>query len=205
MTVIYLIRHGEIPTYSPRRFIGRTDPPLTERGRQQIAKLGEMLKSCAVDRLVCSPLLRCRESAQLLGPYISQYIGCEPEVVQDLAEISLGAWEGLTVEEVRQRFPGSYEARGLDLAGFRPPGGESFADLQKRAWSALANLVAAGPRRLAVVAHAGVNRVLLCQLLGMPLTNLFRLEQGYGCLNVVHATADGYRVECINIRPEQPG
>jgi probable phosphoglycerate mutase len=54
-------------------------------------------------------------------------------------------------------------------------------------------------RPVVVVAHAGVNRVLLCRLLGMPLANPFRLEQGYGCCNVVHALKDGYRVEGINI------
>lgn len=106
------------------------------------------------------------------------------------------------MEEVRERFPGGYEARGLDIVNYRPPGGESFADLSDRIWPAFASIAdscASETRPVVVVAHAGVNRVLLCRLLGMPLANLFRLKQGYGCCNVVHAVKGGYRVEVIMV------
>ncbi|WP_028584774.1 alpha-ribazole phosphatase [Desulfogranum mediterraneum] len=196
MTTIYLIRHGEIATGSPRRFIGRQDLGLTARGREQIATLASSLRSAAIDRIISSPLLRCRQSAAILA----STLGCPQEVEQDFAEIDLGAWEGLTVREVEQRFPGAYEARGRDLVGYRPPAGESFADLRQRVWPALTRTAAAGPAHLAVVAHAGVNRVLLCQLLGMPPANLFRLEQGYGCCNLIHLDQDRCRLGGLNIQ-----
>jgi len=198
MTTIYLLRHGEIPSWSPRRFLGRTDLPLTERGRHQMDVMARSLQSSAIGTIVCSPLQRCRESAQILASTFD----CELEVISELAELDLGEWEGRTVEEVRQRFPGAYEARGRDLANYRPAGGESFADLLERVWLPFTAIGASGSRPVAMVAHAGVNRVLLCRLLGMPLANLFRLEQGYGCCNVVHAEEGGYRVETINLRPE---
>ncbi|KAF5033768.1 Histidine phosphatase superfamily [anaerobic digester metagenome] len=53
---------------------------------------------------------------------------------------------------------------------------------------------------LAIVAHGGVNRVLLCRILGMPLENLFRLEQHYACINVLHAGDGGFRVAAMNLR-----
>ena len=193
MSEIYLVRHGEITQSSPRRFVGRTDLPLTDRGREQMAGMGRFLAARGVTRLMCSPLARCVESAAIVGA------GLAAEIAPDLREISLGAWEGLTVDEVRQRFPGRYEARGRNLAGFRPPGGESFADVQRRAWPvfelAVSNL--SGP--LVIVAHAGVNRVLLCRILGMPLKNLLRLDQEYGCVNILHAEQGGCRVGVLNL------
>lgn len=193
MNEIYLIRHGEITQSSPRRFVGQRDLPLTERGRKQMRQVAESLAYRGLSRLFCSPLSRCVESAGIVG----MALGLEPEVVPDLREIGLGVWEGLTVEEVRERFPGHYEARGRDLAGFRPAGGESFADVQRRAWAAFEALSDFKSPQ-AIVAHGGVNRVLLCRILGMPLENLFRLGQDYGCVNVVRTGPDGFSVEVMN-------
>jgi probable phosphoglycerate mutase len=138
------------------------------------------------------------ESAGIIGAAL----GVVPETVPDLREIDLGAWEGLTVDEVRERFPGRYEARGRNLAGFRPPGGESFADVQRRAWPAFEAATAEMDEPLAIVAHGGVNRVLLCRILGMPLENLFRLEQHYACINILHAGRDEFRVAVMNRHTE---
>jgi probable phosphoglycerate mutase len=195
---IYLIRHGEIIQSSPRRFVGKTDLPLTEHGREQIVGVAGQLAGRGVGRLLCSPLSRCVESAGIIGAAL----GVVPETVPDLREIDLGAWEGLTVDEVRERFPGRYEARGRNLAGFRPPGGESFADVQRRAWPAFEAATAEMDEPLAIVAHGGVNRVLLCRILGMPLENLFRLEQHYACINILHAGRDEFRVAVMNRHTE---
>ena len=198
MSEIYLIRHGEIIQSSPRRFVGKTDLPLTEHGREQIVGVAGQLAGRGVGRLLCSPLSRCVESAGIIGAAL----GVVPETVPDLREIDLGAWEGLTVDEVRERFPGRYEARGRNLAGFRPPGGESFADVQRRAWPAFEAATAEMDEPLAIVAHGGVNRVLLCRILGMPLENLFRLEQHYACINILHAGRDEFRVAVMNRHTE---
>lgn len=194
MSEIYLIRHGEITQSSPRRFVGQTDLPLTDCGRKQMRQVAEYLVGKGVRRVLCSPLSRCVESAGIVGAAL----GLEPEVVPDLREIGLGVWEGLTVDEVRERFPGDYEARGRDLAGSRPPGGESFIDLQRRAWAAF-EAVSDCDSPQAIVAHGGVNRVLLCRILGMPLENLFGLGQDYACVNTLYVGDDGYRVGKINV------
>ena len=132
--------------------------------------------------------------------YVSD-LGGTPQILPDLREIALGAWEGLTVDEVRNRFPGCHEARGMNLAGFRPQAGESFVDLLSRAWPAFEAVVHGPNERVAIVAHSGVNRVLLCRILDIPLGNLFRLEQNYGCFNAIHHDETGYRIESINSCP----
>lgn len=197
---VYLIRHGEITQFSPRRFVGRTDLPLTDRGRAQMDAVAFFLADRGVARLLCSPLSRCVESATIIG----QALGLAPQAVPDLREISLGAWEGLTVDEVRGRFPGSYEARGLDLAGFRPASGESFTDVQGRAWAAFKAILEEESTDVAIVAHGGVNRVLLCRILGMPLENLFRIGQDYACVNVLRPASEALCVVTMNFSPSEP-
>ncbi len=194
MSEIHLVRHGEITQLTPRRFVGQSELPLTERGRSQMRLVAEYLAGRGVTRLVCSPLSRCVESAGIVGAAL----GLRPETVPDLREISLGEWEGLTVAEVRERFPGEYEDRGRDLAGFRPLGGESFADVQRRTWAAF-ETAAGGDCPLAIIAHGGVNRALLCRVLGMPLDNLFRLEQDYACVNTLRVEHGEYRVATVNV------
>ena len=194
MSRIYLVRHGEITQFAPRRFVGQSDLPLTDHGRFQMGRVAQYLLDKEVSRLLCSPLSRCVESAGIVG----QALGLRPEAVPDLREIGLGVWEGLSVDEVRERFPGRYEARGRNMAGFRPPGGESFADVQRRAWAAFEAATAELDEPVAIVAHGGVNRVLLCRILGMPLENLFRLEQDYACVNILHCANNEYRTCMVN-------
>ncbi|BEQ14153.1 histidine phosphatase family protein [Desulfoferula mesophila] len=193
--MIYLLRHGEITQSSPRRFVGRRDLPLTERGRTQAAQWGERLRGTVFQAVYTSPLSRCRESARLAAP--GREIAVEPGWI----EISLGAWEGLSVDEVRERFPGEYEARGQDLAGHRPQDGESFADVAERV-TPLLEALAQGPEPVLVVAHSGVIRAGLCGLLGLPLDNLLRLDLDYAGMCLVEQGRQGWRLHGFNLRPE---
>lgn len=82
----------------------------------------------------------------------------------------------------------------------RPPGGESFRDLQARVWpvfEAIARRIC-GPTLM--VTHAGVIRVLLCRLLGMPLENLFCIGQTHGALNIIALRQEGRRIQAMNLR-----
>jgi broad specificity phosphatase PhoE len=194
MVTLYLIRHGEITEAVPRRFVGQQDLPLTEGGLGQASCLGDFLADKSVGKVVCSPLSRCLETARI----ICERLDCIPQVSPDLREIALGAWEGLSIAEVKERFPGCYEARGMNLAGFRPMGGESFVDLHQRVWPAFESITHCGEERVAIIAHAGVNRVILCRILGIAFGNLLQLEQDYGCVNTIYHDEKGYSVDAIN-------
>ena len=195
MKTIYLIRHGEIDAGRPRTFIGRTDLPLTSRGREQLHRLEQHLASISFDHITCSPLERCQQSGEILGAPSNTSVISEPQ----LAEIDLGAWEGLTAAEIQKKFPGEYEARGENMAVYTPPGGESFNDLLARTWPVLLKIIETTISQTAVVSHAGVNRVLLCKILGMPLANMFSLKQDYGCYNVLHVKENRLILGCLNV------
>lgn len=199
MSVVYLMRHGAIIQQRPRRFIGQTDFPLTEEGRAQAALWREPLAEVPFAAVVSSDLTRCLETAAIVLAGRDLPVRREPR----LREIDLGQWEGLTVDEVRERFPGDYERRGHDLVGCRPKGGEGFGDVQARAVAALRDLAAIDGNVL-VVAHGGVNRTLLCHALGIDLSHLFRLGQDYCRLNVLHLDDDAWRVDAVNCAPVAP-
>ena len=193
MTTLYLIRHGEIDCSSPRRFIGQLDLPLTQSGQKQIEVLAGTISALAPDRILASPLLRCQQSAAI----IAHHCATDFETVQDLQEINLGQWEGLTVEEVRTRFPGVYENRGRDFANFAPADGESFSDVQQRVWPVFVEAATTG-QKVALVTHAGVIRVLICQILAIPLEKIFQIELDYGCLNTVEFRNGQYFLSLLN-------
>lgn len=192
--MIYLLRHGAVDTEG-RRFIGQRDVPLNSEGKRQARSWRERLRGVAWAGVWGSDLQRARRTAEVIS-------GGTVTEVPELRELHLGEWEGRLMSEVREKWPHQWQARGERLATFRPPGGESFADLQKRAMSAFTEIAAhahAGP--LLVVAHAGVNRVLLCHLLAMPLKALFRLGQDYGGLNRIDPTRHPFRVISVNTPP----
>ena len=199
MSTLYLMRHGAIVQQTPRRFIGQTDHPLTEDGRRQASLWRDVLADVPFTAVVASDLTRCRETAALVLGDRDAPIRLEPR----LREIALGAFEGLTVEEVRSRYPGAYERRGCDIAGFCPQGGESFVEVQTRAVAAVAEL-AHLPGNVLAVAHGGVNRAVLCHALGIDLDRLFRLGQDYCRLNILDLGPDCWRVDAVNLAPVPP-
>ncbi|MHB8069598.1 MAG: DVU_1551 family NTP transferase [Desulfobaccales bacterium] len=177
---IYLVRHGAIqPPGAGRRYLGQLDVPLSPEGRSQAEALRERLRQARLAAVYCSDLRRALETAGIIAAPHS----LKPRACPELREISLGAWEGLAFDAVRERYPEEYAARGKDFINFRPPAGESFLDCAHRVLPALSAALAATPGDLLLVGHAGVNRILLCLAQGRSLTDLFAIPQPYGCLN----------------------
>jgi alpha-ribazole phosphatase len=199
--VLYLVRHGKIRQEDDqRRYIGQIDVPLAEEGRRQAEHLRRRMAHAEIGAAYCSDLTRSRETAEIAA-------GGRFEIVArpDLREISMGKWEGRTLGEVARQFPEAYKARGEDIAGFRVPGGESFVECSRRAVSAFEDIMARTTGNVLVIGHAGVNRLILCHLLGMPVENLFRIGQDYSCLNIIQASNSGYQVRLVNGRARSGG
>ena len=110
----------------------------------------------------------------------------------------MGDWDGKTFSELRAKYPKQFKERGEDLANYTPPLGESFADCSKRVIPVFESLAKSEGSTLLIVAHAGVNRVILCHVLGMPLQNVFCFEQSYGCFNVIVCQDSEYRLSHLN-------
>jgi broad specificity phosphatase PhoE len=165
-----------------RRFIGHLDVPLSPLGVAQVEALSRRLRGVALDAIYCSDLTRTRHSAEILAaPH-----RLAPIHDAALREFAMGQWDGLTAEEIRALDARAFQAWMGDVGRFQFPGGESLPDLTARAVPAFERLVArhAGGR-VAVVAHGGSNRAILCHALGLGPERLLALGQDYGALSVL--------------------
>lgn len=193
-TLVDLIRHGE--PRGGRRYRGNgTDDPLSDLGREQMRRaLGE---TRPWDEIVSSPLIRCREFAETLAAESGLPLTLEPE----LQEVGLGAWEGLTPAQVRERDPQAYEDYYRDPVGSRPEGAESLEDLIYRVGSAYDGIVAGREgKHLLLVVHAGVMRALVGRVLLADPGRWYRLRVDYAGLVRIRHGRYGAVLEWVNAR-----
>ncbi|GAB3599098.1 histidine phosphatase family protein [Microbacterium tumbae] len=189
MTFITLVRHGQTDWNLDRRIQGSTDIPLNETGRGHAREAAALLADGAHHAIYASPLVRARETAQIIAGLIG--LG-EPELVPELREREFGEAEGMLVADYIERY-GDWHAE--------VPGAESFAQVRDRALGAL-DIIARQSRlrsspvaeSVIVVAHGGVIRSLLdhassgtLPLWGVPLTNgsVHRFEASPGVLRLL--------------------
>jgi molybdenum cofactor cytidylyltransferase len=189
---VYLVRHAEPEGPRGRRYAGQADPPLGPRGEEQARRLAARLMAltggACFDAVHSSDLQRCLRTAEIASEDCGTVIQAHPW----LREIDVGLWEGLTWEEARQRYPAESAQREQDVTGVPFPEGESLADVHGRVVPPFERLledsIAAGHRRVLVVGHKGVNRVLLAHFHDLPLEDIFSIEQDF-CAVAVLPTA----------------
>ncbi len=190
-TKVYLMRHGEVQNGGERRYNGHIDIDITPTGVEQMRRLAERLAGSSIAALYCSDLKRTVRGAEI----ISKSINVTFTALRELRERSVGTWEGLTAEEIKERFPAEYAAWRADLLNYRPPDGECLLDVQARILPAYRKLVAAhAGREIAMLLHGGVNRVILADALGLDPSRLFRIDQSFGALNIIEHYDDGVAV-----------
>ena len=188
---IYLVRHGKIQlSDEQRRYIGQYDAPLDETGIEQARCLRQRLGAAQITAAYCSDLSRSHRTAEIIADDKDIPIF----VRKDLREIHLGEWEGCTFAEIEQRFPDEFRKRGADIVHYRVPGGESFDDCNKRVLMAFHDILETSTGNILIASHAGVNRIVLCFVMDMPLQDLFKIRQEYGCMNVIQENFAGMRV-----------
>jgi broad specificity phosphatase PhoE len=195
VTTIYLVRHGSVIGAETHRFIGHLDVPLSPLGERQMSALARRLAEVELDAVYASDLERTRRSAEILAaPH-----GLLPVAVPELREFAMGHWEGLTAEEIRGRDAAAFATWMADVAGYQFPGGESLALLASRAWPAFARIVAAhAGGSVAIVAHGGTNRMILCRALGLGGERLLAMGQDYAGLSVLVGAGERWTVRLLN-------
>jgi probable phosphoglycerate mutase len=174
-TTLLLARHGATDFSVEKRFsgIGGVDKPLNALGNAQAQALArEISERGRADVIVASPLLRTQQTAA----YISEAIGIPVEPDEGFAECAFGEWDGFTFTEVRERWPEQLNS-WLASTEIAPPGGESFADVNRRVEAArLGVLERHAGKRVIIVAHVTPIKVMVSQALETDLTLLFKME-----------------------------
>ena len=207
ITTIYLIRHGKTVGGEEKRYKGHLDVPLSEEGIEQVRGLAGYLRKindsdatgARLSAVYCSDLVRALKSAEI----IASPFGVSPVRVLQLRERNFGRWEGMSFAEIREQFPAEFDAWANDPVRYSPLEGESTEEVRARVMPVFSALVTkhAG-EAIAVVSHGGVTRVILCEVLGIPLRNIFRIEQNFGCLNRVEYYDDMPVVKALNCTVE---
>ena len=182
---LLLVRHGETPWNREGRYQGRTDVPLSDIGEAQARALGARLSDLPIALALASPLARTRRTAEaILG---DRAVALETD--EGLIEISHGRWEGQLASDIEishAEMFGSWRSRP-DRHVPAGPGAETLGDVEERAWPVLLRTCArlTGDETALIVAHDAVNRVLLCRVLGLPLTRVWTFRQSPASLNVL--------------------
>ncbi|MHB8910292.1 MAG: histidine phosphatase family protein [Syntrophales bacterium] len=164
MSTIYLIRHGETQWNQDNRIQGQTDIPLNARGIRQAEALAGRLADIPLDLIYTSDLGRASDTAQEIARRQQREVPIM--MMPGLRECNYGLWEGLTRPEAAGRFPGDWaswvEGKGVE----RPPGGEDFLTLERRAGRVFDAAVREG-KTVLISAHRGPLRAILCHALGI--------------------------------------
>ncbi len=175
--MLFIARHGETEWNLADRIQGKGDSLLTERGLAQARGLAAFLAEVGIDRLHASPQGRARRTAEI----VAGATGCTPQFDDRLVEADYGVADRLTIAEAKARYPCEWERREADRWGVALPGGESIADVWRRAEAfardCLPGVVDDEAMRVAVVAHQGVNRNLLAIVMGWPPEAVLRMTQ----------------------------
>jgi probable phosphoglycerate mutase len=176
---LYFTRHGETEANREKRFSGRKDTPLTDKGREQARTVGDILERELGERpplaFVSSPLQRARTTMEIVRERLDMPPGGYT-VDPRLAEIDLGLWDQLTDGEARALDPALFDARAADKWHVRVPGGENYAEVAVRATSWLESLAV----DTFAVSHGALTRILRGLILDLDWQAMSDLDEPQG-------------------------
>jgi broad specificity phosphatase PhoE len=193
MTRLYLLRHGA--TARTGYCNGHLDVDLTPAGVVEMQQIANRLCDAGIAALYASDLKRAAQSAEIIG----QAVHLKPVIVPALREKCFGMWEGLTEAELQRRFPREWKEWLENPGVAKPSGGESCQEMAQRVLPEVRAIIKRHEgERIAIVAHGGVNRVILCHALNLDLRHMEHLAQRHGALNIIDFAEDRAVLQLMN-------
>ena len=194
-TTVLLIRHGQTKSNVTGFYMGRSDEDIGEVGYTQAHRLSSRLAGLPIASVYSSPLQRTYTTAEILAkPH-----GLEMQVSDDLIEIRLGDWQGLHMDEIKQRWPELWQQSRIDPSDVTLPNGESYHQVTERAIQIFDKIVAANQGKQAViVTHEIVVKVIVAHVLGATNSIYRRFELNNASLSVVQVINDKARLITLN-------
>ncbi len=195
MSRLLLVRHGNTKLNSHERFWGKTDVELGADGIKQAERLRDRLASLKIDAIYASNLSRARVTAEIIAArHTTAIVTCA-----ELSEINFGYIEGLTFEEISQRYPDL--AKLLADWSISPefPGGESFKEFNERVKRFIPRLENHAPKEtILIVAHAGTLRLLICNLMGIDIKYWRQMRLELASLSILDTYPQGAILTLLN-------
>lgn len=179
---LLLVRHGETDWNKAGKFQGQIDVPLNDTGREQSRRAGEFLKQIPLDFAVSSPMVRPKETAEI----ILQHQNAVPlQLYGGLSEISHGLWEGRFESEIEASYPGLLTQWKTRPETVQMPEGENLQQVWTRAIASWREIVQSVSGTGLVVAHDAINKAILCHLFGLDPAHFWKFKQGNGAVSVI--------------------
>ncbi len=195
-TLIILVRHGQTEWNRVERFRGRADVPLNETGLAQAEATGRRIAAEWQPAAVySSPLSRAVKTAEV----IARHFNLPVQIRAGLTDIDYGQWQGLTPDEVKNRWPEIHHAWYNAPHTTRIPGGETLGELRARGMADVNELAArhAG-QTIVLVGHTVINRVILLGILGLGNDRFWRLKQDTCAINVFEVEDGDFTLVSLN-------
>jgi alpha-ribazole phosphatase len=185
--------------FSYLREIDKPKELMRNSGHKENSTESEETGTSELSAVYCSDLGRAVRSAEI----IAEPNGLKAITVRGLRERNFGIWEGMTFAEIKESYPVDFDLWAADPVRHSPIEGETTIDVRDRVIAAMDMILNdhAGDN-VAIVAHGGVNRVILCHILGMPLENIFRVEQDHGSVNIIEFWNRYPVAKLINFKPD---
>ncbi|OOM77962.1 histidine phosphatase family protein [Clostridium sp. BL-8] len=181
-TTVLLIRHGETEWNTLGKFQGCTDIALSENGIKQARLLNDRIKG-NFDCIYASPLSRALETANILVGNTSKEVIIAPEI----REINFGEWEGLTVKDIREKYPEVFKTWRTDKKESKICGGDSsILNASNRARNCILNIVSKHKgEKIVIVAHGGIIKAGLIGIFEWDMTMYHKIALGNTCINTI--------------------
>ena len=194
-TTVLLARHGQTESNITGFYMGWSNEDINDVGYTQARSLSSRLASLPIASVYTSPLKRTYTTATILAkPH-----DLELKVLDDLIEIRLGDWEGLHMDEIRQRWPELWQQSRIDPSEITMPNGESFDEVTERAVRAFEAIVVANQgKQVVIVTHDVIIRVVIAHILGVSNSIYRRLEINNASLSVTQITNGRARLITLN-------
>ena len=192
---LILVRHGQTESNKLGRIQGINNARLTSLGRRQAEAAARALASDAPFALYSSPLPRALQTAEAIGSRSD----IQPVEVEELVEMDVGEFEGLSGSQLRERFPDVMRGWDKDPASTVMPGGESLYDVRDRAWPAVQSLAGRHESETVVaVTHNFTIHTIVCTALDMPLNNFRKLRIDLGAITRLEITSARITLVSLN-------
>jgi putative nucleotidyltransferase with HDIG domain len=175
--------------------------PLDDVGREQAQEIEKFFRDKNITEIYSSPAIRCRETTEIIAN--NKY---KITFSDDLWEVSVGLWEGLSFSEIQERWHDIYEERGKHLGTVAPPDGESFLQASERMDREISGILENSTGDIVIVSHGGIIRSWLCKIGKLDIDDVFTLPQPWGGISTVEVTSNGFKVISVGEKPKSyPG
>lgn len=198
--LIHLLRHGSTDENLQGKFIGSSDVPISEIGKEEVGKLSSAISEMNPNRVLCSPLKRCRQTYESLNDEGCDLPPCEME--SDLREIDFGSWEGLSFKEIASAFPEQTKSWSTFDKNFSFPAGEGLESFLNRMDKLSGQLAEMEDEVCLLITHGGVIRHLLCRWLGLDPRQYLLFHAAPASLTSVEIFKDKGVLLQLNWKPD---